>query len=72
MIFSADTAALDVITDFASYSDKIFLRDYGVTYATLVFDSVTSPGSTIINLPGGKKFRLLNWNGAVASSQFYF
>lgn len=71
VLFSADTAAMDVITDFASYSDKIVLRDYGVTYATLVFDSVTSPGSTIISLPGGKKIKLLNWNGAVASSQIY-
>jgi autotransporter-associated beta strand protein len=73
--FADDLATMDVITDFALYSDSINLRAYGVTYATLGFDRTSIPGSTIIQLNSTspvKRIRLLNWNRVVTSSQFVF
>lgn len=73
--FAGDLSTMDVIADFAIYSDAINLRAYGVTYATLVFDRLTMPGSTIIQLSTTspvKRIRLLNWNRVVSSSQFVF
>lgn len=62
----------DTITDFALYSDTINLQTLGWTYAMLSFDTISFPGSTIINLPGGKKIRLNNWSRVVSSGQFRF
>ncbi|MFO0869771.1 MAG: calcium-binding protein [Pirellulales bacterium] len=73
--FAGDLASLDVITDFALYSDTIDLSAYTTTYAALGFDRITFPGSTIIrvpNTPPTKQIRLLNWSRVVASSQFKF
>ncbi|MFO0817195.1 MAG: M36 family metallopeptidase [Pirellulales bacterium] len=70
VVFAVDDLAEDVIADFALYSDRISLAAYHISYATLAFDRVSSPGSTLVRVPGGKSIRLLQWNRIVASSQF--
>lgn len=70
VVFDVDDLSEDVITDFALYSDRISLAAYHVSYAALVFDRASSPGNTLIRMPGGKSIRLQSWNRVVASSQF--
>jgi hypothetical protein len=68
--FESDLSGLDTLTDFALYSDTINLQAYGITYSQLQF-TITG-GVTTMQLPNGKRIRLLNWNRAVASSQIKF
>jgi Ca2+-binding RTX toxin-like protein len=68
--FADDLGSLDIITDFALYSDRISLQAYAISYSQLTFTVVTP--NTTINLANGKKIRLLNWSRTITSSQFVF
>jgi Ca2+-binding RTX toxin-like protein len=78
LYFANDDTLMDVVTDFALYSDSLSFRDYrpayNWTYASLSFGTLVAGTRDVIlpTVPISKRIRLLGWTTNVSSTQIRF